>query len=174
MAKVKDIFKKVLGSVAPTVATAIGGPFGGLAATVLKNAFGTDDQAEIERQLVAGNPDALLKLKQAEKDMQVKMRELDIDEQALYTGDTQDARRLARETSTTPQLALTGLFLAIYGGLIWAFFSLEFELNDWQRGQMGILIGVVTSAVVQIVNFWFGSSKGSKVKDALIPTGGSQ
>lgn len=164
----KNIFKKVLGSVAPMVATAIGGPFGGLAATVLREAFGTDDEHEIERQIAAASPDALLKLKTAEQAMEVKMRELDIDEQSLYLEDTKDARLLAREQGTTPQMLLTALFLAIYGGLIWAFFSLDFELNDWQRGQMGILIGVVTSAVVQIVNFWFGSSKGSRDKSAML------
>lgn len=168
MAKVKDIFKKVVGNVAPLIGTAIGGPFGGLATTLLRDAFGTDDDAAIEAQLATGNPDALLKLKQAEQAMEAKMRELDIDEQALYVEDTKDARLMARETGTTPQLVLTALFLAIYAGLIWAFFTVEFELNDWQRGQMGILIGVVTSAVVQIINFWFGSSKGSKEKNALL------
>jgi hypothetical protein len=168
VAKAKNIFKRVLGSVAPMIGTAIGGPFGGLAGKILQDAFGTDDQAEIERQIVAADPQALLSLKEAEKAFDAKMRELDIDEQALYIDDTKDARLLARESGSTPQLVLTGLFLAIYGGLIWAFFNLDFELNDWQRGQMGILIGVVTSAVVQIINFWFGSSKGSKDKSALI------
>lgn len=168
MAKVKDIFKKVVGNVAPLIGTAIGGPFGGLATSLLRDAFGTDDDKQIEAQLASGNPDALLKLKAAEQAMEAKMKELDIDEQSLYVEDTQNARLMARETGTTPQLVLTTLFLAIYGGLVWAFFVIEFELNDWQRGQMGILIGVVTSAVVQIINFWFGSSKGSKDKNALI------
>lgn len=166
--KAGGIFKKILGSVAPLVGTAIGGPFGGLATTVLREAFGSDDDADIERQIAAASPDALLKLKTAEQAFDAKMRELDIDEQALYIDDTKDARLLARETGTTPQLALTGLFLVIYAGLIAAFFTLDFELNDWQRGQMGILIGVVTSAVVQIINFWFGSSKGSKDKNTLM------
>ena len=158
--KVLDIMK----TVAPSVAAAIGGPFGGLAATVLRSAFDTKDDTEIERQLAAGSPDALLKLKEAEREMQVKMRELDIREDQLYLEDTADARLLAREQGTRPQLVLTALFMVIYGGLLAGFFSIEVRLDDWQRGQMGILIGVVTSAVVQIVNFWFGSSKGSKEK----------
>jgi hypothetical protein len=166
--KAGGILKKVLGSVAPLVGTAIGGPFGGLATTVLREAFGSDDDRDIERQIASASPDALLKLRTAEQAMEAKMRELDIDEQALYIEDTRDARLMARETGTTPQLLLTALFLAIYAGLVAAFFTLDFELNDWQRGQMGILIGVVTSAVVQIINFWFGSSKGSKDKNLLM------
>lgn len=166
--KLKGFFKNVLGSVAPLVGTAIGGPFGGLATTVLREAFGSDDDGDIERQIAAASPEALLKLRSAEQAMEARMRELDIDEQALYVGDTKDARLMARETGTTPQLVLTALFLAIYAGLLAAFFSLDFELNDWQRGQVGILIGVVTSAVVQIINFWFGSSKGSKDKNLLM------
>lgn len=168
MAKIKDVFKKVVGSVAPLIGTAIGGPFGGLATSLLQDAFGTNDDAAIQQQLASGNPDALLKLKAAEQAFEAKMRELDIDEQALYVEDTKDARLMARETGTTPQLVLTALFLAIYAGLVWSFFAIEFELNDWQRGQMGILIGVVTSAVVQIISFWFGSSKGSKEKNAMM------
>jgi len=166
--KLGKVAKQLLGSVAPTVARAIGGPFGGLAASVLESAFGTDDTTAIEKQLATGNPEALLKLKQAEQDMLVRMRELDIREDQLYIEDTKDARLLAREQGTTPQLILTALFLAIYAALLWIFFTMEFELNDWQRGQVGILIGVVTAAVGQVINFWFGTSKGSKDKQSLM------
>lgn len=161
--KKKKLFQ-ILANIAPKIAAAIGGPFGGLASTVLKEVFGTDDEAEIEKAIVEASPEALLKLKAAEHAMEVKMKELDIDETALYVQDTQDARSLAKSQGVRPQLVLTTLFLSIYAGLLWAFFLLEFELNDWQRGQMGILIGVVTSAVVQIINFWFGTSKGSHDK----------
>jgi len=159
--------KNLLGmvkTIAPAVAAAIGGPFSGLATVILREAFGTDDDGEIERQLSVGDPDALVKLKLAQQAMETRMRELGIQEDQLYVKDTADARLLARATGTGPQMTLTIGFLSIYGVLLLSFFLLDFELNDWQRGQVGILIGVVTAAVGQIINFWFGTSKGSKDK----------
>ncbi len=157
----------VLKTIVPTLATAVGSPvLGGLASSVLEAAFPGDTQAEIEAKIAEGSPETLLALKTANQDFEVRMRELDIDEQALYVGDTDKARVFSASTSIVPQVMLTILFLSIYAGLMYIFFTVDFELNDWQRGQMGILIGVATTAVVQIINFWFGSSKGSKDKDS--------
>ena len=108
------IAKRVLGSVAPTIATAVGGPFGGLAASILTDVFGGQSEDEIEKQLAAGNPEALLKLKEVEKQFQAKMRELDISEQDLYLKDIQSARVMAVKTGVAPQVTLAALFIGGY------------------------------------------------------------
>jgi hypothetical protein len=42
-------------------------------------------------------------------------------------------------------------------------------LDDWTKGQLGILVGILTAAVPQILAYWFGSSSGSKAKtDAML------
>lgn len=162
------VAKQVLGTVAPVIATAVGGPFAPLAMEIIKSALGTDDEAIIEQKLANATPETLLALRQANQQFEVQMKELGIREDQLYLSDTADARLLARETGTSPQVYLTAGFLAIYAFLMAAFFVLDFELNDWQRGQLGILIGVITGAVGQIISFWFGTSKSSKNKDGLI------
>ena len=166
--KLGKVARQVLDTVAPVLATAVGGPFGAMAATIIQSALGTDDEAIIEQKLANATPETLLALRQANQQFEVQMRELGIREDQLYLEDTANARLMARETGNTPQVYLTGGFLAIYAFLVAAFFVLDFELNDWQRGQLGILIGVITAAVGQIINFWFGTSKSSKVKDGVL------
>ena len=54
--------------------------------------------------------------------------------------------------------------------LIYMFFSgsVAQGLGEWSKGQLGILIGVLTAAIPQILSFWFGSSEGSKLKTAAM------
>ena len=156
--------KGLLKSVAPTVATAVGGPMGGVAMKFLADKFTGGDTGKVEDFLLSANPEQLAQLKLADKEFQTEMRRLDIDLERIYSQDRDSARELSKAKGIWPQVSLSVLFLTVYGLLLWAFFSLDFELNDWQRGQVGILIGVVTTAVVQVVNFWFGSSSGSKEK----------
>ena len=67
------------------------------------------------------------------------------------------------------QALLTVVFMLGYFGLFYFFFSgSEIELNDWQRGQVGVLIGVLTAAIPQLLAFWFGSSKGSTDKTTIL------
>jgi len=40
-------------------------------------------------------------------------------------------------------------------------------LDDWQKGVVGTLVGMLTTMLPQINNFWFGSSHGSQKKDVL-------
>lgn len=163
--------KNILGSVAPTLAKAVGGPFTGLAMSVLEGIFPGDSEAEIEKKIAEGSPETLLALKKANQEFEVRCRELGIKEEALYIEDTKHARDFSAQTSIVPQLVLTFLFIGIYGGLMYVFFTVDFELDEWQKGQLGILIGVITTAVVQIINFWFGTSKGSKDKTAAMANG---
>ena len=168
MAKAKDIFKKVIGSVAPLVGTAIGGPFGGLATTILREAFGTDDDADIERQIAASSPEALLKLRTAEQAMAVKMKELDIDKEDLYLKDRQDARALAKATSVLPQLALTFVAIFAFGTVLYVM-VLKGEIIPPENKDLVIfLVGQLSTFTGMGFSFFLGSSKGSSDKNSRI------
>lgn len=166
--KLGKIAKDVLGKVAPTVAMAVGGPFGGLAASLLQTAFGTDDEAEIERQLATSNPDALLKARSAQKEFEVKMRELDIREDDLFLKDVQSARETMVSTSMLPQLSLAGLFVGGYFIILVGVLSGSLTPASSMRDMAMILIGVLTGEVPRIMAFFFGSTKGSSDKNAFI------
>ena len=156
---------KVLGTVAPTVARMVGGPFGGIAGAALEAIFPGESESEIERKIAEGSPETLLKLRQAEDDTKIRLRELDIREEEIFVEDTQHARA-SFKTNTTPQLILTAVYLVGYFGLMAFMLTTDTfnEMDAWQKSQLGILIGVLTAGVVQIMNFWFGTSKGSKDK----------
>jgi hypothetical protein len=161
-------WKSLVSSVAPLLGTAIGGPFGLMAGKVLQETLGVDSEEAAIEQLRT-NPDALLKLKAGEQAFASRMKELDITEQQLHAADRDSARKLATSRGILFQAGLTVLFMAGYFGLFYLFFSgTEVVLNDWQRGQVGVLIGVLTASIPQLLAFWFGSSKGSADKTAAM------
>ena len=85
--------KGIIGAVAPTIGTALGGPMGGMAAKMVSEVLGVDnDPKKIEQAIQAATPEQLAELKKIDKDFDIKMKELDVDLYALETKDIQDAR----------------------------------------------------------------------------------
>ena len=160
-----SIFKDIVATVAPVLGTALGGPLGGAATTMILEKLGVDTEKAAVETMTA-DPGALLKLKEAEYDFKKYMAELKIKEKDLHRQDRDSARKLAIERGIVIQAALTGLFITGYFVLIYWFFSgsVAQGLGEWSKGQLGILIGVLTAAIPQMLNFWFGSSEGSKRK----------
>lgn len=164
-----DTLKGLVGAVAPMLGTAIGGPFGGVAGKMIQDALGVGDE-ESALEMLKADPDALLKIKNLEADFKTKMRELGIKEQQLHAVDRDSARKMATDKGIAIQATLTGLFMAGYFGLMYLFFTSDLTagLSDWEKGQLGILVGVLTAAIPQMLSFWFGSSEGSKRKTAQL------
>ena len=161
-------WKSIVSTIAPVLGVAIGGPFGGIASKVIQNALGVSTEAEMIEE-IQHNPEALLLIKQADQTFTIKMEELGIQKDQLLNVDRAGARKLAIEKGIVFQAFLTLVFMAGYFSLFWLFFSGETQpLNDWQRGQVGVLIGVLTGAIPQLLSFWFGTSKSSSDKNSLI------
>ena len=76
-------WKSIVKSVAPILGTALGGPLAGTAIKVLGETILGDGEAtetQVQEALLKGlNPDALVKLKEADQAFAVRMKELDID-----------------------------------------------------------------------------------------------
>ena len=82
-------------TVAPSIATAVGGPLAGMATKMISEALlGKPDGTEDELLQAAKNatPEQLLALKKAEQDFAIKMRELDIDLERISNEDRNSAR----------------------------------------------------------------------------------
>ena len=89
-----DKVKGIVGSLAPTLGAALGGPVGGAAASMLADVLGCDPAPQkIERALAQATPEQLAEIKRAELQFETKMKELEVDIFALETADVQDARR---------------------------------------------------------------------------------
>ncbi len=167
MAKFWGKVKDIVGSVAPTVATALGGPLGGIAATAIRAALGvdTDDQA---MEALATDPEAVLKLRLAEVEFEKFLVESDIDLAKVNAEDRASAREMVKVTGKTPQVALSVVMLLGYFALLYAMVGGYFDVPEMYTALVAGLIGTLGAGVTQIMNFWFGSSSGSKDKTAAM------
>ena len=164
--------KKIVGTVSPLLGGALGGPLGGMAGKMLQKALGVNSE-DAALAVLESDPDSLLKLKQIESDLEVRMEELGITEEQIHADDRDSARSLAKEKGISPQVILSTIFIGGYFSMMYLFFTSDLvsQLNDFAKGQLGIMIGVLTASIVQIMNFWFGSSAGSKRKTEVMANG---
>ena len=156
----KHDWKEVLAAVAPTLATALGGPLAGNAVAIIGSMLlGKHDATEEEIAVVmtTTTPAELLKLKAADAQFKKDMKSLDID-------DRKSARKLAVDTSIAPQVSLSVIYTVGYFALLYLLISGEVTIPAGIQPMVTILLGVMTAAQAQIMNFWFGSSSGSKEK----------
>lgn len=152
-------WKRVVNQVAPTIATALGGPLAGLAVKTLGGALLGDDSAsedDIAKALL--DSEGLLKLKQAENDFKVKMKQLDVDVYALEQKDRDSARTMAAATGNTPQIVLSTVFIGGFFLVLYILFGDNIEISDSQENLSYLLLGVLASGVTMILKFWFGGS----------------
>ena len=153
-------------TVAPSIASAVGGPLAGMATRAISEALlGKPDgtEQELENAVASATPEQLLALKKAEQEFAVKMRELDIDLERISNEDRDSARN--REVSLrdwTPRV-LAGLITVGYFGVL--FWMLRFGLpNTGSSEALLVMLGALGTAWGGVVAYYFGSSAGSKEK----------
>lgn len=163
-------WKKTVKAVAPMIGTAIGGPFGGLAAKAVTTALGvdansTDDQ--IVEAMQNASPEQFAALKSAENDFKIQMRELGIKEDALHAQDRDSARK--REIALGGDMTMkTMAITTVVGFFIFIGYLLaKGTPAGMDKTLLGMIIGYVVGLVQQVYNYFFGSSKGSKDKTAM-------
>jgi hypothetical protein len=151
---------RLLGSIAPALATAVAGPLGGAAVSAIARRLGVEDTVEAVTQAVKADPDAALKLAQ-----------IDLEKIRADYANTADARAMqiaALQQSDVFSKRFTmyltsfwSIAAAVYIGFIT--FSVIPEQNvRFADTILGFILGTV---VATMLNFWFGSSIGSKEKD---------
>jgi hypothetical protein len=168
-------WKSVLSSVAPVLGGSIGGPFGAAATRfavekLTGKAPATEANAEaMLSSIVEGaSPEKLAELKSIDADFKVKMAELGFKEKQLHVQDRGSAREMAAKTSIAPQVILSIVYTIGYFFVLYFFMSGQIDVPATHEVMFGSLIGVLSAAQVQIMNFWMGSSSGSKTKTAKL------
>ena len=162
-------WKKIVGTVAPGLATALGGPLAGLAVKAIGGALGLSEGASEDDVAVAvsgANPEQLLALKQADQAFKVKMRELYVDLERLAGQDRASARDIAK-VNMWPHIVLSTIYTFGYFAMLYLFMTGNVEIATSLKTEFSIVLGVMTAAQTMIMQFWFGSSSGSKEKDAM-------
>jgi len=154
-----------LAQLAPTVATALGGPLAGMAVEAVGKAFGIAP-ADAQKLLDSGkmNADQLAQLKQAELELQKQAQELGLDFEKLANDDRKSARDM--QTATNSFIPAS---LAI--GVTFGFFGILVSLMSGKvtaGPEIEIMLGSLGTAWTGIIAFYFGSSASSQRKDAML------
>lgn len=160
-------WKKTLATVAPTIATALGGPLAGVAVKLASDALGVEaNEKAIQESIKTSDPNVFLKLKQAENNFLIRLEELGIEKERIAAGDRHSARSLF-SVDKRPQIILSAVFIVGYFVVLFALFTGELTLADGYKEVLVLLLGILTREVPTIMQFWFGSSVGSKDKTGM-------
>jgi len=164
-------WKKVVGTVAPAIASVLGTPLAGLGVSAVLSALGIVESDPVEAEkllsstLAAATPETLLLLKTADQKFQTDMKKLDIDLERLVYDDKASARtRQAAVKDNTPAVLAYLLTAGFFGSLIMLFFVTIPEANKPIIYSMEGALGTVWIAAMA---YFHGSSLGSKTKDLL-------
>lgn len=172
-------WKSVIASVAPTIATMLGGPLAGVAVKtigdkLLGNPAATP--ADVEQAMATASPDTLIKLKQIDADLQKQLSDngIKIDEMSEADVANARAREIAIRDRTPERLAWTTIlgFIGMSAGIIAALFYEPDKADKLLTGSAGLFLGTVFGYLAndakQAAAYYFGSSIGSKDKDATL------
>jgi len=149
-----DKVKGIVGSLAPTLGAALGGPVGGAAASMLADVLGCDSAPQkIERALAQATPEQLAEIKKAELQFETRMKELEVDVFALETADVQDARR--KSNWVTQAIGL--IMVLFFCGYVCLITLLPPEQNSMEL--TNLVMGYLGGLISAVISFHFGSSQ---------------
>ena len=149
--------KNVIGAIAPTLATGLGSPIAGAAASMIAEALGCQPNPKsIEQAMATATPEQIVALKKLDKDFEVKMKELDVDLYSMQTKDIQDARDKF-SNDWTPKFLAT---VTVIGVLVYMFFVTIYPIQDANDDLNLLILGIASSSLATVLSYFFGSSSG--------------
>jgi len=155
-----------LKQIAPTIATALGGPLAGMAVSAISKAIGVDP-TEVS-DLIKNNKlsaDQIAQVKIAEIELQKQAQELGLNFEKLEVEDRKSARDMQATTRSMMPPQLAGLVtIGFFSIMVMMFF------NKIDSGNPAILmmLGSLGTAWTGIIAYYFGSSAGSQAKTDLL------
>ncbi|NWG92592.1 MAG: hypothetical protein HXY21_08810 [Parvularculaceae bacterium] len=161
--------RKAIAKTAPKIAAELGGPLAGAAVAAIARAiFGKDGATEEELADAVANADAeqLIALRRAENEFRLALRNAALEERRIDTGDRASARdRQAKMRDWTPSilgaLIIAGFFITLAA-------MLAKKLPAGAETEFSIMLGALATMTAAVVNYFFGSSAGSREKTMLL------
>jgi len=161
---------KFLGNAAPALGTALAGPLGGAAVSAIASKLGVSDTVEAVAAELAGNPEAMAKIKELELEFaKVQVEQTKADNENTANARNMQAAALASGDKFVARfvywLATAWSSFAVIYIVAITFVPIPDNNIRFADTILGFLLGTV---VATILNFFFGSSKSSKDKDELL------
>lgn len=159
-------------TVAPWIGTALTGPLGGIAIGAIAEAMGVEEKTmEAVQQAVAGaTPDQLLALKKADQEFAAKMQDMGFKHieklQELEVSDRDSARKREMAVGGYSNQWIAGFVI-----LVWAAINVLVFTEDLPPEKEMIiarLLGTMDAALMCVLYYFFGGSRGSDDKNKII------
>ena len=151
----------ILGAVAPTLATAMGGPLGGMAVKLVADKLGLSESTmeAVEAAVSNATPEQLAEVKKVEADFKVQMKSLDVDLVKIASADRDSARRRhASLKDMTPTVLAVGTLLAFFGYIG----AVTFIDHTADLGLINVAVGWLGGSASAVISFYFGASNTSE------------
>jgi len=159
-----------LKQIAPTIATAMGGPLAGMAVSAISKAIGVDPHKVGD--LISNNKlsaEQIAQVKIAEIELQKQAQELGLNFEKLEVEDRKSAREMQATTRSIVPPALAAIITI-------GFFSILIMMMigkvDGNNPTILMMLGSLSTAWTGIVAYYFGSSAGSQAKTDLLSKSG--
>lgn len=157
----------------PTIATALGGPLAGAAAGFVADKLGLSEKTidAVKTAIAGATPEQLVQMKQIDAELQKFFAGLDIDLERIAAADRGSARDREAKTgdSATPRWLAFMITFGFFGVLFW----LLIEGKPTTGGDaLLVMLGALGGAWASVVAYYFGSTKGSAEKTALLAKAG--
>ena len=151
----------LLKSLAPTIASAAGGPMAGMAVKMAAEKLGVPDATanEIE-DLIERQPEKAVLLKQADKDFAHRLKEMEINLESFKV-EFDDRKDASAKFSgdITPKVCCI-LALVLYGAYVMTVTILTHDQND--ETIISLVLGQLSGILGTYAAFFYGGSNGKK------------
>jgi hypothetical protein len=160
-------WKDTLAAIAPTLATALGGPLAGAATKFLASELLGDENSsieDIEQAITGASPEQLVNIKELDNQFKLGMKKLDIDVFALEVASSDSARSNHKDSYTPAVLVymLTALIAIV------VYFLFNDTVPEANENTLYMLLGSLTTAWLQSVSYWTGTTRSSQDKTRLL------
>ena len=156
-----------LKSLAPTLATALGGPLAGMAVEAISKAIGVDP-SEVQNTINSGKmtADQIASLQTAEIALKARAQEMGLDFEKLAVADRASARQMQISTNSFVPPALSIMIVVAWSAV--QYFLLTHVIDPSMRELIARVLGNLDGALMLVLSFYFGSSSGSQAKDTML------
>jgi len=155
-----------LKQIAPTIATAMGGPLAGMAVSAISKAIGVEP--EKVGDLISNNKltaEQIAQVKIAEIELQKQAQELGLNFEKLAVEDRKSARDMQMATrSWVPPLLAASVTVGFFGILG----MMLLGKVDSNNPAILMMLGSLGTAWTGIIAYYFGSSAGSQAKTEML------
>jgi hypothetical protein len=159
-----------LKQIAPTIATALGGPLAGMAVSAISKAVGVEpDQVQ---DMIANNKmsaEQIAQVKLAEVELQKQAQELGLNFAKLEVEDRKSAREMQATTRSLMPPILAGAVTVGFFAIMTLMFLNKVDSNN---PAILMMLGSLGTAWTGIIAYYFGSSAGSQAKTDLLSKAG--